>query len=665
MPVSGFIWRKWQRRWAPDYAERNSVRKSRSSSVLALAPNIPVAPSQHRNSLRRRRSVKTRVIVGSDSRPVSGISSESDRISNAIISSNSPNFGIRDWLLRYLGSIPDVSLIPSESLKNPILTVVIRFGPNHLRAVWRLSLGLGAVPAFIVLLWRLKMDEPARYKSDNMKHARIPYKLVIRRYWAPLTAISAVCFSNLGAGLCTFILAAKACPTGVRGHYFGVAAAVGKLGAFIGIWSEYRFGLQFTMLSKSKSIHPLYRQISNEVLLWGQLRHPNIAPIQGIFHSDDRVFMVSPWMANGDVRMYLSSNPDVPRAPLVMDVGSGLQYLHENSIIHGDLKGPNILIDSAGRAYITDLGISSVTGSHIIGWNYHKPVTSKGGSVRWQAPELFSPDNTSNSMESDVYAWGCVCFEVKLMAFAFPGLNTDIRLQILTGLVPFSHMQNDFAVMMHVSSGGRPARPEHLNSIFGMTDEMWPLMEQCWDADPRKRPSSRDIVYRLSLNFQQENRRIFPDDALFLRQPQKCHILDVDSLDRILQPTVSDEEICLEEDKWNANNVLILSGLKAFFDELDGIFGREAFGSMIGDLDFHRRIKGDLINNLEKRRGTVEDAKERKMRADIEKGEARKRRLDELVRNLEAKLESFTGSATGPKDEHMLKIWKEKCTREA
>ncbi|KAG6919884.1 hypothetical protein DXG01_015592 [Tephrocybe rancida] len=43
-------------------------------------------------------------------------------------------------------------------------------------------------------------------------------------------------FSELGAGLCTFILAAKACPTAVRGQYFGVAAAFGKVGAFVGIW---------------------------------------------------------------------------------------------------------------------------------------------------------------------------------------------------------------------------------------------------------------------------------------------------------------------------------------------------------------------------------------------------------------------------------------------
>ncbi|KAF5359634.1 hypothetical protein D9756_003122 [Leucocoprinus leucothites] len=64
------------------------------------------------------------------------------------------------------------------------------FGDNHLNAVWRLSLGLGVVPALLVFLWRLNMDEPERFKKDSMKHARIPYLLVFKRYWVPLLAIS-------------------------------------------------------------------------------------------------------------------------------------------------------------------------------------------------------------------------------------------------------------------------------------------------------------------------------------------------------------------------------------------------------------------------------------------------------------------------------------------
>jgi len=55
-----------------------------------------------------------------------------------------------------------------------------------------ISLGLGSVPAALVFLWRLNMDEPTRYKKDSMKRVRIPYKLVFKRYWVSLSAISAI-----------------------------------------------------------------------------------------------------------------------------------------------------------------------------------------------------------------------------------------------------------------------------------------------------------------------------------------------------------------------------------------------------------------------------------------------------------------------------------------
>lgn len=67
---------------------------------------------------------------------------------------------------------------------------VYSFGPNHLRAVWRLSLGLGVVPAVAVFLWRLRMTEPPTYQKHSMKSVRIPYYLVIKRYWKGLFGIS-------------------------------------------------------------------------------------------------------------------------------------------------------------------------------------------------------------------------------------------------------------------------------------------------------------------------------------------------------------------------------------------------------------------------------------------------------------------------------------------
>lgn len=71
------------------------------------------------------------------------------------------------------------------------LTILLNsFGDNHLRAVWRLSLGLGVIPAVAVFVWRLSIDEPERFKKDSMKTARIPYLLILRRYGGRLAAIS-------------------------------------------------------------------------------------------------------------------------------------------------------------------------------------------------------------------------------------------------------------------------------------------------------------------------------------------------------------------------------------------------------------------------------------------------------------------------------------------
>jgi len=45
--------------------------------------------------------------------------------------------------------------------------------------------------------------------------------------------------SQLGPGNCLGLLAGKSGPTAVRGHYYATAAAIGKVGAFVGTWSMY------------------------------------------------------------------------------------------------------------------------------------------------------------------------------------------------------------------------------------------------------------------------------------------------------------------------------------------------------------------------------------------------------------------------------------------
>ena len=63
------------------------------------------------------------------------------------------------------------------------------FGEHHLRAVFRISLGLGIIPAVLVFIWRLNMEEPTRFKRDSMKRTKTPYLLIIRRYWSQFLGI--------------------------------------------------------------------------------------------------------------------------------------------------------------------------------------------------------------------------------------------------------------------------------------------------------------------------------------------------------------------------------------------------------------------------------------------------------------------------------------------
>ncbi|KAF8055785.1 kinase-like domain-containing protein [Lyophyllum atratum] len=224
---------------------------------------------------------------------------------------------------------------------------------------------------------------------------------------------------------------------------------------------------------------------SKEAILWGQLSHANLLPIYGLYRLNTRICLVSSWMEHGVITQYLANYPDADRLLLVLDVTQGLAYLHENKIIHGDLKGVNILVSKSGRACVADFGLSSISDANILAWTSNSSAASKGGSMRWQAPELFDLDNdelVQNDEASDMYAWACVCYE------------------IFTGNVPFSHLSRESAVLLQVQAGRRPPRPLKSSPpwlTWGLREDMWSLMDDCWNGDSTKRPTVQNVLARL------------------------------------------------------------------------------------------------------------------------------------------------------------------------
>jgi len=65
--------------------------------------------------------------------------------------------------------------------------------------------------------------------------------------------------------------------------------------------------------------------------------------------------MVSEWMENGNINEFVAKDQHVNRTAQLADVASGLKYMHDLCIVHGDLKGVYISLESKIYTRLTNL----------------------------------------------------------------------------------------------------------------------------------------------------------------------------------------------------------------------------------------------------------------------------------------------------------------------
>ncbi|KDQ13261.1 hypothetical protein BOTBODRAFT_111840 [Botryobasidium botryosum FD-172 SS1] len=160
---------------------------------------------------------------------------------------------------------------------------------------------------------------------------------------------------------------------------------------------------------------PFVQRAERETKVWKRLRHPNLLPFIGsvALGSPPILYMVSPWMENGDLGCYLKTHADADCALLLAQIISGIEYLHTSihPIVHGDIKAANVLISETGEACLGDFGLSEVLldlGDDGAGeTNGNSTVWKFAGNPRWQAPELWD-DDSRRTIRSDIFAFGRV-----------------------------------------------------------------------------------------------------------------------------------------------------------------------------------------------------------------------------------------------------------------
>ncbi|KAF7354934.1 Protein kinase domain-containing protein [Mycena sanguinolenta] len=249
-------------------------------------------------------------------------------------------------------------------------------------------------------------------------------------------------------------------------------------GGFGDIWKGSVGGQTVAVKSmrqfKDDDVKVSMKKLGREALIWRQLSHPNLLPFFGLYMLDNRLCLISPWMDNGDLKDFLKNAPaDIDRISLMVDVARGLEYLHSQDVVHGDLKPVNILITPSGRACISDFGLSAIVDALSLKMSFSSR-SGRAGTVRYQAPELLK-NQSSTHFGSDIYAFACVGYE------------------ILTGKVPFYEVDNEAAVICKVVID--EARPLGLGMVF--PDDLRLLVEDCWQQKAEKRPTSTTILGRL------------------------------------------------------------------------------------------------------------------------------------------------------------------------
>ncbi|KDQ61686.1 hypothetical protein JAAARDRAFT_123824, partial [Jaapia argillacea MUCL 33604] len=187
----------------------------------------------------------------------------------------------------------------------------------------------------------------------------------------------------------------------------------------------------------------------------------------------------------------------------LFEVAEGVAYLHENSFIHGDLCGSNVLIDDAMHARLVGFGFLDVETANLFDYTETAVIAQvreeikHAGSIRWMAPEQFS-NTPTRTFESDVFSFGRLCLEVGHSGCGYlwtTGFTFEIfPTQVFTLKQPYFDLEIGRPVIREVIEGRPPPRPSVGTFI---PDEWWTLMLHCWEKDPSARPTMKDIINML------------------------------------------------------------------------------------------------------------------------------------------------------------------------
>lgn len=209
----------------------------------------------------------------------------------------------------------------------------------------------------------------------------------------------------------------------------------------------------------------MLREFAQEVFIMRKIRHKNVVQFLGACTKPPKLCMLTEFMSRGSVYNYMHKQKGAFKLPtllrIALDVSKGMNYLHQNKIIHRDLKTANLLMDENEVVKVADFGVARVQTQSGV-------MTAETGTYRWMAPEVI--EHKPYDGKADVFSFGIVLWE------------------LLTGELPYSYLTPLQAAVGVVQQGLRPTIPKHTHP------KLTELLEKCWQQNPTLRPNFFEII---------------------------------------------------------------------------------------------------------------------------------------------------------------------------
>ncbi|CAN1219943.1 Mitogen-activated protein kinase kinase kinase ANP1, partial [Linum perenne] len=210
------------------------------------------------------------------------------------------------------------------------------------------------------------------------------------------------------------------------------------------------------------------RELEEEVKLLKNLSHSNIVRYLGTVREEASLNILLEFVPGGSISSLLGKFGPFPEAVIrtyTEQLLLGLEYLHNNGIMHRDIKGANILVDNKGCIKLADFGASK----QVVELATMTGAKSMKGTPYWMAPEVIR--QTGHSFSADIWSVGCTVIEMA------------------TGKPPWSQKYEEVAALFHIgSTKSHPEIPEHLS------DEAKDFLLKCLQKEPNMRLNASELL---------------------------------------------------------------------------------------------------------------------------------------------------------------------------